>query len=169
MRNVYHQGLTKVLFFVLILGLFNCSDGDDNDAEPETQPDEIDFTEFSGKYVGTWSWQSPFGFIVDPISLEIAASADNQHAAKFYHTDKFTPKYNSDGVTPEALGTITISDANQVTIDLDLKTDAPQCNGDFLGSGNRTSDGQLVLNMDIVEDCATELEAVFRLVKVADL
>lgn len=169
MRNIYNQRLTTTLFIVLVVSLASCSDGDDNVMEPEQQESEIDFTEFSGKYVGTWSWQSPFGFIVDPISLEIAASADNRHTAKFYHTDKFIPKYNSDGVTPEALGTITISDFNQVTIDLDLKTDAPQCNGDFLGSGNRTSDGQLILNMDIVEDCATELEAVFRLVKVANL
>lgn len=169
MRNLYNQRLITTLFIVLVVSLASCSDGDDNVMEPEQQESEIDFTTFSGKYLGSWSWESVNGIIIGPISMEIAAPINNEHTVKFYQTHKFEPDYNSDGVTPEAIGTTTITNAKQVTIDLVLKTDAPPCNGNFTGSGSLSLEGRLVLNMDIFEDCTETEPAVFNLVKVANL
>ncbi|MEQ9300958.1 MAG: hypothetical protein RIF33_20455 [Cyclobacteriaceae bacterium] len=170
MSNPHCQRLIKAFLVILIFSISSCSSGDDDDMEPEIEPErDIDLAEISGKYRGTWSWDYGIGLVVGPILMEIAASTNNEHAVNFYETAQFVPNFNSDRVTPEARGTIIISDSGQVTIELTLNTDAPPCVGDYTGSVTHNDLGRLVLGMDIVHDCAVDGIAVLSLLKIADL
>ena len=143
--------------------LVACSSESDN---PETEPldPQVNLQAVEGRYTGSWNWEFGTGFI----SMIISPLADsNRFSVEFYETIDFRPMFNSDGVTPEARGILTV-DGTAAEIELNLDTDNPQCRGDYNGSGVRATNGQLELTMDIVHDCAEDAPATWSLLKIAD-
>ena len=142
------------------LSLFSCSD------EPEEEDMSGPNLEvFEGRYRGNWTWE----FGTGAISMVIQLQQDNLHRVDFYETANFKPMFNSDGVTPEKVGTIRL-DGNTITeLDLTLDTDSPSCNGNTTGMGSWNGMGILILNVDVVHDCAEDAPAKFTLSKIEDL
>ncbi len=153
--------MKKMTFIILILSLNCCSN--ENEEQPK-QGNTVNLKLIPGKYIGNWSWDLGTG----PISMEIAKSSSNSFPVKFYETSNLKPMFNSDGITPEAQGTLRI-DGVKATISLTFNTDLPPCTGNYKGDGTRTEDGKLELKMDIVHNCAQDGEATWNLTKTSEL
>lgn len=113
MLNAQGQRLNKAFLVILMLSISSYDVGDDEVMEAdEKHESDVGLAKFSGKYRGTWSWDFGTGTVIDPISMEIAPSTENQHIINFYESDILISNYSSNTVTPEATGTINISDSN---------------------------------------------------------
>ncbi len=153
--------MKTVIYGVLMTFLFSCG----KEEEVKICPLPIDLTIVEGKYVGVWNWE----FGTGDISIIIRSSTEvNSYFVDFFESSNFMPMFNADGVTPEALGRLTVDDGI-ATIELNLNTDSPECAGNYDGKGNRTKEGVLELTMDIMHDCAQDAQATWRLTKVEDL
>ena len=126
--------------------------------------DALDLGAIEGGYSGRWTWRLGDG----PITMTVESSTTMVHLVRFYETAAFVPQYNTDGVTPEATGNLTVNDA-QLSLSLNLRTDDPRCVGTYLGSGvHNRQRGTLEFDMSIVHDCAEDGSAVFVFTKVTN-
>lgn len=161
MKNLKPFSIQRIVFALVITAIsFSCSDDGD-----ENQNNEVDLTVISGEYVGVWSWEPGTGAISLLITPE---NGDGKFNVEYFESGNFLPKNNSDGVTPDARGTLQI-DGTSASIALKYNTDAPECFGDFTGTGTRTEDGVLSLIMNI-DDCNVEDEpATWKATKRKDI
>lgn len=161
LRNL---GIMKKIYLLIVsIVLLSCSDESENPESDPTTP-QVNLAAIEGRYTGSWNWEFGTGFI----SMIISPLAEsNRFSVEFFETIDFRPMFNSDGVTPEARGILTV-DGTSAEIQLNLNTDNPLCQGDYNGSGIRSSNGQLELTMDIVHDCAEDAPATWSLLKIAD-
>ncbi len=141
------------VFFVCSFSFFiSCSSSEEGvEIPPATNP--VDLMAIPGRYVGsfdniTFSSQGPLSMIVREITT-------TTFEVRLYETRNFVPMFNADGVTPEALGTITV-EGIEASIDLDLRTDSPNCFGDYIGDGSRSASGIFVFGMTQTEECNGE-------------
>ena len=159
------EGFGKICLGLLILVLFlninSCSESND-DSDSDNQ-DPIDLLAIEGRYVGTWSWFAGTG----PISIDIHDLGSNNYSIALYESINFVPCCNTDGITPDAQGSLQISE-NNVTVDLVLNTNNPPCAGDYTGIGIKNADGNLTLTMDIVHNCAQDAPATWNVNKISN-
>lgn len=160
-QQLYNTSGSYILVAVLFTCFVACSD--DENEDPPMSPEPVNLTIVEGKYRGTWDWE----FGAGPISMELRSTGNDLYDVNFYETANFTPGFNTDGVTPDAIGVIEIIDT-QATIDMQLRTDNPPCTGDYTGTGTRNDQGVLHLEMSIVHTCATDAPAIFTLTKSAN-
>ena len=153
-----------VIFYAVIFLLFSCKDGESEDTpEPIIGSNEVNLESIPGRYRGTWDWDQGTG----PITMNVAGSETNEYEIEFFETNSFTPGFNSDFTTPDALGILTM-DGNDASISLILRTDSPPCVGSYSGEGTRSSTGTFELEMQVVHDCAQDGDATFTLRKIGN-
>ena len=128
--------------------------------------DDVDTESVPGRYVGRWEWFLGTG----PISMTVEPSMPPTHPVRFYETSSFRPGFNEDGMTPDALGTLTVQTGAMLQLSLDLRTDNPPCVGLYSGPGAHDSaQGTLRFDITVVHDCADDGTAVLTFTKIADL
>ena len=138
----------RSIIFALIIVSATISCSSDDGSDNQESEDEIDLRVVSGRYTGVWSWVPGDG----SISLIIVPrNGANSYNVQYYESINFIPKNNSDGITPDATGTIEI-EGTSATIDLRYSTDSPSCVGDFTGTGTRSENGVFDFSMNI-DDC----------------
>ncbi|MEO0813035.1 MAG: hypothetical protein AAFY60_09250 [Myxococcota bacterium] len=130
--------------FVLVLGaLLGAAACGDGGSEP---------LPVEGRYRGSWQWSLGTG----PISLEVDALETESYPVRFYETRDFVPGFNEDGVTPDALGEMTLN-GTDAQLTLRLRTDSPPCIGDYGGPGTHDPlEGILRFEIQVVQDCAQD-------------
>ena len=152
------------LFFLVICLLFcACSN---NGAEQDTDGMEaLDLTVIEGRYKGLWSWELGQGLISMVIT---PTSSRNIYLLEFYETNNYRPSRQSDGITPDARGSLELI-GQRISIDLVVNVDNPPCPGTFKGEGTFSNEGYLESNM-VIDDCqADEWPASWELEKKENL
>lgn len=153
----------KIIFVITVLSiLVACSeDSDDNENQPEV---EVDLNVVEGRYRGNWEWifgEGPISMIISP------GDAANTYNVQFFESPNFRPRNQSDGVSPDARGELTVTGMN-VAIDLVYNVNDPPCSGMFTGIGTLGM-GDLDLTMNIDDCFADNVAASWELVKIENL
>lgn len=153
----------KIIEVAFLCCMFFCC-SKETEVIVEEVEEMVDFESIPGRYIGIWDWEFGRG----TISMELTQMSESEnYTVKFYETSNFKPMFNSDGITPEAQGQL-IVEGTIASIDLNLNTDQPPCQGNYIGEGERTTDGKLTLIMNIEHDCAQDAEATWELMKISN-
>ena len=137
----------SLLIICFILGASSCSNDDDNEAQEEEQ---VDLLSIPGRYRGGFN-NITFG-TSGSLSMVVSPNNGDSYSVLIFETSNFRPSFNSDGVTPELIGTIDVMDT-EASITLDLNTDSPVCNGEYTGTGARDMEGRFTFSITQIETC----------------
>ena len=153
--------MRKIIQVIITLMILSCA----NEESEEQIEQSLDLTVVEGKYKGIWSWHLGDGLIsmvVKPTSYK------NIYAVDYYESNNYRPRSQSDGISPDARGQMTIED-EIVRISLGVDIDNPPCTGNFEGLGTINDKAQLVLTMNIDDCFAENVPAEWSLEKKEDL